>query len=716
MNRFNQSRWLALPGSFGLTLALAAGIASVAHAEDDMIDSLEREALIGLYEATGGEEWFVNDGWLGEPGTECDWYGVSCGDPRSEGIVTVTGVILRDNNLTGTLPNLADLSGTGIFDLSGNALEGPLPNREELPEMLFELDLSHNQFSGPLSASVISAAGMDSPGWMRLKLTGNQITGPLPEVEPGGSVGGILLADNQIDDASLPESWAGLLHLGIVDLSNNPLPPDFSFPTTVWDNVFDLRIRSAGLEGEIPQEIANLVDLRKLDLSDNRLEGELPSFLVEMPFLRELHLSGNDLGGELPATLWELETDAHYPDPDDFPRHELDLSDNQFSGPLPDNDVELNQFRVINLSNNQLEGSIAPVLAATAPDARYVKLNDNLFSGEIPMELAELEDLGVVQGGGGLNLCWNPLDPPAAELHDFLSDHHRGGVPGICLDRPRSELDLTVSGSWFDASRVGEGLSLLLLENDQALIYWFTYDETGGQRWYYGVGEPGEYGVGIEDLMTVSGEFGVGATAHHPVRLGVNHPAPTLLRFDRTGTDSAVVEQGMPVYPECLMPGAPDACFSYWRHIHVEQTPLSRLAGTRCDAQQPHQWISGAWYDPDRDGEGFIVEVNHDGRGVVYWFTYQPDGSGLQAWMMGDGDFDGTTLTIDTLYQPVSDTPGELMEPVDVDMQPWGSLVLEFTDEDEGHAWFDSAIADYGSGDFALVRLAKARLADCDDD
>ena len=81
--------------------------------------------------------------------------------------------------------------------------------------------------------------------------------------------------------------------------------------------------------------------------------------------------------------------------------------------------------------------------------------------------------------------------------------------------------------------------------------------------------------------------------------------------------------------------------------------PLTRLAGTTCDNRQPNEWISGAWYNPDANGEGFVVEVIEDGRGVVYWFTHQPDDSGRQAWMTGDGHFDGQTLIIDNLLQPV---------------------------------------------------------------
>lgn len=60
------------------------------------------------------------------------------------------------------------------------------------------------------------------------------------------------------------------------------------------------------------------------------------------------------------------------------------------------------------------------------------------------------------------------------------------------------------------------------------------------------------------------------------------------------------------------------------RRFLWDHTRLTRLAGTTCDNQRQNQWVSGAWYNQDRDGEGFTVEVIEDDRGVVYWFTSTP--------------------------------------------------------------------------------------------
>jgi hypothetical protein len=71
------------------------------------IPQIEREALIAFYESTLGDRWNQNDGWktppldtdgFAMPGTECDWYGVTCQEER------LTPVNLSYNQLTGVIP------------------------------------------------------------------------------------------------------------------------------------------------------------------------------------------------------------------------------------------------------------------------------------------------------------------------------------------------------------------------------------------------------------------------------------------------------------------------------------------------------------------------------------------------------------------------------------------------------------------------------------
>ena len=69
---------------------------------------IQRESLIALYGATGGANWYDNEGWLSDSDV-CTWEGVTCND---SGIVT--GLELSFNNLIGTIPtNIGGLVGLG---------------------------------------------------------------------------------------------------------------------------------------------------------------------------------------------------------------------------------------------------------------------------------------------------------------------------------------------------------------------------------------------------------------------------------------------------------------------------------------------------------------------------------------------------------------------------------------------------------------------------
>lgn len=95
------------------------------------LPSSEREALVALYTATGGSHWKEKSGWLGPPGTECEWHGVQCGERQRDGeqVATVWFLDLGENNLVGAIPpQVGALEGLQWLSLYGNEIEGVLPN------------------------------------------------------------------------------------------------------------------------------------------------------------------------------------------------------------------------------------------------------------------------------------------------------------------------------------------------------------------------------------------------------------------------------------------------------------------------------------------------------------------------------------------------------------------------------------------------------------
>jgi len=91
------------------------------------------KALVAIYEATGGENWINNTGWLQEA-DPCQWYGVSCSDGN------VVALDVFGNNLTGTLPlEIGGFPNLKTLTINGNPISGPIP----LTITFMDLDLFH---------------------------------------------------------------------------------------------------------------------------------------------------------------------------------------------------------------------------------------------------------------------------------------------------------------------------------------------------------------------------------------------------------------------------------------------------------------------------------------------------------------------------------------------------------------------------------------------
>jgi hypothetical protein len=152
---------------------------------------------------------------------------------------------------------------------------------------------------------------------------------------------------------------------------------------------------------------------------------------------------------------------------------------------------------------------------------------------------------------------------------------------------------------------------------------------------------------------------------------------------------------------------------------------LTELAGTTCENQHEAQRFSGAWYNPERSGEGLVVEVLPDGRAVIYWFTYQPDDSSRQAWMIAEGSVRTDPITSlpvpqpdarieqAATFQPIGGVYGPDFDPADIELVEWGEISLSFYPASTRFSW-ESNDPGFGSGDYNLERLARPMLADCE--
>ena len=193
---------------------------------DTSMPAADRDALVALYEATGGVNWKNNANWLSEAPLG-EWYGV-------------------------------------ITDLSGRVTE---------------LYLSENQLSGAIPAEVGGLTNLTG-----LDLRGNQLNGAIP-AELGGltNLTGLDLAGNQLN-GEIPVELGGLTNLTLLDLSENELSGAIPAELGGLTNLTLLDLAGNLLSGAIPAELGGLTNLTELQLADNRLSGCIPAELRDIEY------------------------------------------------------------------------------------------------------------------------------------------------------------------------------------------------------------------------------------------------------------------------------------------------------------------------------------------------------------------------------------------------------------------------------------------------
>lgn len=155
----------------------------------------QRYALAALYYSTGGgggdnnSRWITATSWLDPLVSECDWFGISCGEGAvvDSGVhydTVVTGVDLdatregdccQGNGLLGTLPtDLFLLTSVRLLDVGANDLTGTIPTEIGFMTSLTKLSLATNKgFTGMLPTEIGRLTMLESGFFHDTKFVGN---------------------------------------------------------------------------------------------------------------------------------------------------------------------------------------------------------------------------------------------------------------------------------------------------------------------------------------------------------------------------------------------------------------------------------------------------------------------------------------------------------------------------------------------------------------
>ncbi|KAL6204024.1 hypothetical protein ACLB2K_021294 [Fragaria x ananassa] len=362
-------------------------------------------------------------------------------------------LFLQFNNLEGSLPpSLMNCTDLRELNLGINHLEGNIStfNFSRLSKLSI-LDLGKNQLTGILPSSLYSCKSLRA-----IRLSRNDLEGEIqPEILSLSSLSFLSLGFTRLTNISKAMRILGRCKSLVFicfsfGFQSEELPGDLGVVN--FDGLQNLRLLyldGCGFTGQIPAWLSKLKKLEVLDMSYNSITGSIPSWLGNLPRLKFLNLGANLISGDLPKELcrlpmWMFENTTATQEDDielELPVYgsllwvqytlsyfplAMGLKSNNISGSIP---IEIGQLqlRQLDLSNNSFTGNI-PEQISNLKNIETLSLFKNHLSGKIPSSLTRLNFLR------DFNVSYNNLEgeiPTSTQLQSFNASAFEGN-PKLC--------------------------------------------------------------------------------------------------------------------------------------------------------------------------------------------------------------------------------------------------------------------------------------------
>ncbi|TQD97643.1 hypothetical protein C1H46_016750 [Malus baccata] len=295
---------------------------------------------------------------------------------------SLVDLYLSSNHLTGSIPDVfGNMSSLADVDLYGNQLEGAEPHSFSTLCSLQSLDLEGNNLSGQFSRFVQILPTCAQNSLESLWLYGNQLSGRIPEsIGQMSKLEYLGLGMNALEGVISDSHFSKLSKLSYLDLSSNSLVLNFQ---SNWTPPFQLDYISLGsckMGPYFPKWLQTQNKYSSLNISNAGIVDILPSwFWGTTRNVEFISLSHNQIGEMFTNLTMDF---ANYP--------AVHLSSNQIEGQIP---ATLSHVSYLDLSNNNISGSISFLCASAALRLSFLNLSYNNLSGELPECLTHLGNL-----------------------------------------------------------------------------------------------------------------------------------------------------------------------------------------------------------------------------------------------------------------------------------------------------------------------------------